>query len=265
MSFLLVTNDDGIDSPALVPLMQALEALTPVRAVVPDRERSWIGKAITRHDDVVVKRADREGCEIWTTTGFPADCAQIGAHALFDERPEMLISGINIGLNHGLAFLMSSGTVGAASEGWIAGLPAVAISTGNLGEHRLWADEAWHEDSRAFWEGAAAIALDIVRTLRARGMPAGADLLSVNFPDTATVDTPREVTRLARTTYDQLFQARTEMPGTYFHDFGGFRDLDGASGTDLDAARRGHVSITPVRFAHTAAIPDADRHALEQP
>jgi len=184
ITFLLVTNNDGIESPALVPLVRGLRALAPVRAVVPDRERSWIGKAITRHDDVVVKRADREGCELWTTTGYPADCAQLGMHTLFDERAEM---------------------------------------------------------------------------------PAGADVLSVNFPDTATLSTPREVTRLARTSYDQLFQARRETPGAYFHDFGGFRDLDGIDGTDLAAARRGHVSITPLRLAHTAVIPDADRRALEKP
>jgi 5'-nucleotidase len=151
MSFILVTNDDGVKSPALVPLMQALAALAPVRAVVPDRERSWIGKAITRWEDVRVERADREGCEIWTATGFPADCTQLGVHSLFDARPEMVVSGINVGFNHGLAFLLSSGTVGAATEGWLAELPAIAFSTGVLQDHALWAEEAWSDASGPFW------------------------------------------------------------------------------------------------------------------
>jgi len=124
MPFILVTNDDGYDSPSLVPLVRALSELAPVRAVVPASERSWIGKAISRFEDVTVERADREGCAIWRASGFPADCTQLGIHTLFDEKPELVVSGINVGFNHGLAFFCSSGTVGGAIEGWIAGIPA---------------------------------------------------------------------------------------------------------------------------------------------
>ena len=116
MSFILVTNDDGYSSPSLVPLIRALAKLGRVRAVVPDRERSWIAKAITRWEDVRVERADRDGCEIWRTSGCPADCTQLGVHTLFGEAPKLVVSGINLGFNHGLAFFMSSGTVGGATE-----------------------------------------------------------------------------------------------------------------------------------------------------
>lgn len=270
MSFVLVTNDDGVESPALVPLVRALSQLAPVRAVVPDRERSWVGKAITRFEEVRVEHTERDGVEIFTTTGTPADCAQLGIHSLFGERPEMVVSGINVGFNHGLAFLLSSGTVGAAAEGWIAGLPALAFSVGVVEGHRDWAPWAWSPQSGTLWARASAIALSVVRGVRSHGFPAGVDLLSVNFPDGADAHTPREVTRLARVGYDQLFRARDGAvpaagPRHFSHAFGGrFREIEGLDGTDLDAARRDRVSITPVRLAHTAALdPEARRH-LEQ-
>ncbi len=264
MSFILVTNDDGYDSPSLVPLIQALSKLAPVRAVVPDGERSWIGKAITRWQDVRVERADREGCEIWRTSGCPADCTQLGVHSLFDERPSLVVSGINLGFNHGLAFFLSSGTVGGAIEGWIAGLPAIAFSAGVMEGHAAWSTEARTPGARAGWDRASALCAEIAGTLHERGMPAGADLVSVNFPWGSGPDTPREVTRLGRVGYDRVFFERT--PGVFFHEFGGtLRRETGSSlrDSDLVAAKRGVVSVTPVRLAHTADIDEADRAALE--
>jgi 5'-nucleotidase len=262
MSFILVTNDDGYDSPSLVPLMQALSALAPVRAVVPERERSWIGKAISRFEDVRVTRADRDGCQIWKTTGFPADCTQLGIFTLFEEKPELVVSGINVGFNHGLAFFCSSGTVGGAIEGWIAGIPALAFSAGVIEGHATWSEEARTAEAQQDWVRAAALALDITRVAKQHGLPPGADLVSVNFPWGSGVETPREVTRLARVGYDRVFQQRSE--GVYFHEFGGIiRREPSLRDTDVVAARRGVVSITPVRLAHTAELSAEDRTAWE--
>jgi 5'-nucleotidase len=262
MAFILVTNDDGYDSPSLVPLLQALSALAKVRAVVPATERSWIGKAITRFEDVRVERADREGCEIWRASGFPADCTQLGMFTLFDERPELVVSGINLGFNHGLAFFCSSGTVGGAIEGWIAGIPALAFSAGVIEDHATWSAEARTPEAREGWVRAAALALDVTRIARKHGLPANADLVSVNFPWGSGVETPREVTRLARVGYDRVFQQRSE--GVYFHEFGGLvRREERLRDTDVVAAQRGVVSITPVRLAHTADVSVEDRAAWE--
>ncbi len=263
MSFILVTNDDGVDSPALLPLVRALGELAPVRVVVPDGERSWIGKAITRRGEVQVRRIEREGVAIHVTTGFPADCTQLGAHSLFEDRPEMVVSGINVGFNHTLAYLLSSGTVGGAAEGWIAGLPALAFSCGDVTNHRKWAEHAWSDDSRADWERAAALACDIVRDVREHGFPDGVDLLSVNFPHTAGPETPRRLTRLARVGYEELFKPRGD--GAWAHDYrGGFRPGVALEGTDLEAAEHGHVSITPVRLAHEADLDAPALRALER-
>jgi 5'-nucleotidase len=264
LSFILVTNDDGYSSPSLVPLVRALGVLGRVRAVVPDRERSWIAKAITRWEDVRVERADREGCEIWRTSGCPADCTQLGVHALFGERPAVVVSGINLGFNHGLAFFMSSGTVGGATEGWIAGLPAIALSAGVLEGHDAWAEHARGADAEIAWERGAALSARIVGVVLGRGMPRGADLLNVNFAFGAGPETPREITELGRVGYDRVFYERA--PGVYFHEFGGIvRRTEGSlRSADVVAAKRGVVSITPVQLAHSVALADDERKALEQ-
>jgi 5'-nucleotidase len=263
MSFILVTNDDGVDSPALPPLLRALGELAPVRAVVPSRERSWIGKAISRWEDIRVERVERDGLEIHSVDGFPADCTQLGVHSLFEERPEMVVSGINVGFNHGLAFFLSSGTVGAACEGWIAGLPAIAISTGVRRGHDAWAPKAWSEESGPLWERMSAIAADIVVDARRIGFPEDADLLNVNIPENADSSTPRVVTTLAKAGYDNLFRRQSE--GLYVHDFsGGFSRVRELDGTDLETDTRGLVSITPVRLAHSVPLPGTTRRALER-
>jgi 5'-nucleotidase len=263
VSFILLTNDDGVDSPALQALARALAEWWPVRVVVPSRERSWIGKAISRWEDIRVERALREGVEIHSVDGFPADCTQLGVHSLFEEKPDMVVSGINVGFNHGLAFFLSSGTVGAAAEGWIAGLPAIAFSAGVSRGHKTWAEKAWSQESGPLWVRMSAIATDIVADLRRVGFPEEADLLTVNIPEAAELGTPRVVTRLAKVGYDSLFRRQSE--GLYVHDFsGGFRRVRDLEGTDLEIDGRGLVSITPVRLAHSVPLSDRTRQALER-
>src|SRR6185295_873690 len=96
--------------------------------VVPHVERSWVGKSISRFDVIRVEKGERDGISLYTATGTPADCASLAIHTLFPERPDLVVSGITLGLNFGLAFLLSSGTVGAAIEASIAGVPALAFS-----------------------------------------------------------------------------------------------------------------------------------------
>jgi 5'-nucleotidase len=263
VSFILVTNDDGYSSPSLVPLIRALSPLGRVRAVVPDRERSWIAKAITRWEDVRVERSDRDGCEIWRTSGCQADCTQLGVHTLFGEAPKLVVSGINLGFNHGLAFFMSSGTVGGATEGWIAGLPAIALSAGVLEGHDGWAEHAREPAAANDWARGAELSAQICEVVLKRGMPRGADLLNVNFNFGAGPETRREITELGRVGYDRVFFERA--PGVYFHEFGGMVRRSEASlkRADVVAAKRGVVSITPVQLPHSVALADEDRSALE--
>jgi 5'-nucleotidase len=263
VSFILVTNDDGADSPALVPLARALAELAPVRVVAPEGERSWVGKAISRWDEIVTRRDEREGVEMTRVSGSPADCANLGVHSLFDTRPEMLVSGVNIGLNTGAAFFLSSGTVGAAMEGWIAGLPALAFSIGVTGDNRNWKADLDGEAWRIRWEHAAAISADIVGTVRALGFPSGVDLLNVNFDIEANITTPRVVTRMAHVGYERLFAHRGD--GRFAHEYSGeLLTTQSLDGTDVGVVGEGRVSITPVRLLDTASLDDEMRRALER-
>lgn len=265
MSYILVTNDDGVDSPALVPLARALAELAPVRVVVPLLERSWIGKAISRWDEIRVERVVRDGIEIRAVAGYPADCTNLGVHSLFDGPPELVVSGVNIGLNTGLGFFLSSGTIGAAMEGWIAGLPALAFSVGLQGRDREWKRSIAAPESRPIWERAAALARDITQAVRESGFPPQADLISVNFPVGAGPETPRALTELAAVGYRSLFRRKTN--GVYVHDYGGElrNEADAHPRTDVAALREGRVSITPIRLAHAAKLGPEFRRALEGP
>jgi 5'-nucleotidase len=260
MTWILITNDDGMDSPALPPLMGAIGRLASYEVVVPDRERSWIGKAITRHDPVTVQTVDRAGLEITATSGYPADCVQLGIHALFPEPPALVVSGINIGYNHGAGYIQSSGTVGAAIEALLGGVPAIALSAGS--HSRPWAQ--WRDwvrtpEATTMWERLAAIAADLVGRLLLGDAPGA--VVNVNLPDDATAETTRVITTVAEVGYEQLF--RHDEEGRYVHDFGGgLRWFSGLEGTDVEATARGQISISPVSPLAKGSLPVAVADAL---
>ena len=216
MGYVLLTNDDGVESPALAPLARALGEQAPVRIVVPDGERSWISKAISRWEEVSARELSVDGLDVTSIGGSPADCTNLAVHSLFDSPPDMVVSGVNIGLNAGLGYFLSSGTVGAAMEGWIAGLPALAFSVGVPDNDRRWKERIKNGDYGDLWPRAAALVADIVRTVRECGFPANVDLLNVNFPVDADVRTPRVITGLAGIGYQRLFRMRSD--GLFVHD-----------------------------------------------
>lgn len=262
MRTILLTNDDGIDSPALVPLARALGRLGRVRVVVPDSERSWIGKAISRFEVLQVATTTRQGCAMHAVSGTPADCVSLGIHTLFDAPPDIVVSGINLGLNYGGAFVLSSGTVGGAIEGWIAGLPAVAFSMaipndayGLTGAARV---EALGEQPLA----AAAVAVEVLETILAGGYPAHVDCFSVNMPADVGLRTPRRVARVSRSRYGPLFEPGPD--GGYVHRFRWLTDLDEDDQGDIEVLRRGAVGITPLRFDFDTDLSPDLRAALER-
>jgi 5'-nucleotidase len=262
MPIILITNDDGIDSPTLVPLARALQRLGTVRAVVPSSERSWIGKAISRFDVVRVDATERDGIPIHAVSGTPADCVSLGVHTLFADRPDLVVSGINLGLNFGLAFLLSSGTVGGALEGWIAGVPSIAVSMaipndayGLTGAQRT---TALGERPRA----AAAVTADIVETILREGFPAEVDAFSINMPADVAADTPRAVARVTRSRYGPLFVPDPE--NGYRHRFQSLFSLEDPDDGDIQVVARGAIAITPLRLDLHGALPPRLHAALER-
>lgn len=125
---ILLTNDDSHSSPLLAFIIERLESVGEVTIVVPKHEQSWKGKALSRFEKLHLEEAVVQGRKGFTVDGTPADCVNLGVHHLFDGMPSLIVSGINAGLNAGLGFILSSGTVGACIEGNIAGVPALAFS-----------------------------------------------------------------------------------------------------------------------------------------
>ena len=251
MSFILVTNDDGVDSLSLPALARALGQSGPVRVAAPAVERSWIGKAISRFDEVPVKEVDRDGIAMMSVSGYPADAVQLGVYRLFGEKASMVVSGVNIGANFGSAYMSGSGTVGAALEGSIARLPSFAFSAVNVGHFKEWAAFMRTAESVPDWERYAEVSALIVAEVMAFGFPAGVDILSVNMPAEVQVDTPRRVTHVAKSVYGPLFTE--QRPGIYKHDWVSDMEVaEGLWGSDIQAVTDGRISVTPIRIASAA-------------
>ncbi len=227
--------------------------------MAPDRERSWVGKAITRFEPLHVEVVTRNGVEMHAVTGFPADCVQLGVHTLFPEPPALVVSGINAGFNHGTAFLGGSGTVGAALEAGIAGISGLALSTGThqrpWGEWREWADTP---QSEPMWERLAGVAVDLAAAVLSAG---DGHVLSVNIPEDADLATPRRETTVAPVGYGQLFHPTGD--GHFEHRWGdGLRPHGPLAGSDLEAAGDGVISVTLLESVTAAALPAALGKAL---
>ncbi len=261
MPTILLTNDDGIDSPTLAPLAHMIQRFGPVRVVVPDTERSWIAKAITRFDLIRVEAAERGGLPMHAVAGTPADCVNLGVYNLYRERPALVVSGINLGLNFGSAFLLGSGTIGAALEAWIAGIPAIAFSMaipndayGLTGPRRIAA--LAHRPAAA-----AEVAADIVAQLLQVGFPESVDCFSVNMPADVTMDTPRVIARVTRSRYADLFTP--DAVDGYRHQFKGLTVLESLEDGDIQVVNRGAIAITPLHLDFFAPLPEAVHAALE--
>ncbi len=261
--WILVTNDDGVDSPALVPLLRQLATLAPVQAVVPASERSWASKVLTRFGQLETRLLPREEFGVWALDGYPADCANLGIYTLFPSRPALVVSGVNVGTNTGLAYFLSSGTVGAAIEGALAGLPALAFSVELQAEdYARWRQ---HRDGGAgeLWEHAAEVAGEIAAEVWQAGLPAGAALLNVNMPAGVTRQTPRRFAALTPSCYGSFF-ARGQAPDSFAYHLSGLRTDDPEGRGDIAALGRGEVALTPIRFTMDAPPQGADRRRFER-
>lgn len=272
MSWILLGNDDGVDSPALLPFADALERVLglPVRISVPAFERSWSGKAVTRHGQVRAEVVQRDGRDIVAVDGTPADAIQLGLYGLFAEEflaapPRAVVTGINLGYNSGTAFLASSGTVWAAAEAAFAGLPTVAVSTGPAldgTDFLTWRNEAKHDDAAATWTRLAAVSAATVRRVGSTDLLDHCDLVSVNLPWTADETSPRRVTDLTPLAYGPLFDPVDDWTWSFTTDLDiHVGDADGTG--DLAVLAEGGVSVTPVVLPRGARVPTGTREAVE--
>jgi 5'/3'-nucleotidase len=251
----LVTNDDGIHASGIQALRQALRDSTDLElhVVAPDTNRSAMARSITTRSPLWVEeiRFD-DGSSGYATEGTPVDCVRFAELGLIGERPELIVSGINQGSNLG-DDITYSGTVAAALEGIVLGIPAIAFSQQSAAEGK---EERW---GRPFdFTASAAFAAELVRRVAEDPLPADT-LLNVNFPPGPP--TGVEVTHLGKRLYDDEMKLVDEDPesGRHRYQIYGFEpSFEDEPGSDLSAVARGHVSVTPVHFDLT------DRPSLDR-
>lgn len=239
---ILVTNDDGYASFGLIALADALRELGDVTVVAPDQDNSGIGHSISIKHPVRVSEVRERAVPTYRCSGTPADCVVVGAFDLCGGMPSLVVSGINRGANIG-DDLNYSGTVAAAIESVIIGVPSIAISLA----------ASWPEHARDHhWDTAARVAVRVARDVLANGLPR-LTLLNVNVPNLPESELRGDRwVRQGRKSYKDRVERRTDpRGGTYYWLWGSFDAADIVTGTDLAAVRDEYVSITPLTIDRT--------------
>lgn len=239
---ILVANDDGYLAPGLAALVKACEGLGELDVVAPEQNASGTSNSLTLNRPLSVFTAANG---IRVVNGTPSDCVHIALTGLLDRRPDLVVSGINQGANMGDDTLYS-GTVAAAMEGYLFGIPAIAFSQVQKGWTHL--------------DAAARMARSVIEQVLAMPPSRSPFLLNVNIPNHAEAHTlPRVITRLGRRHASEAVIRQTSPRGETMYWIGPSGDArEGGEGTDFDATANGRVSITPLQIDLTdhAGLPD---------
>lgn len=249
MPTILIVNDDGVDSPMLRPMAEKLSALGTVRIAVPAEEQSWKGKAMTRFGVVRAEPRADFGVEAFAVSGTPSDCVNLAVHHLFSSKPDWIVSGINIGSNVGLGFILNSGTVGAAAEAMLQGIPSTAFSSYFKPEHF----GQWSREKRL----TAPEALEVVETTTTRMAAMMENILSVehadpevilniNYPGVVSAETPVRWVPMQNNRYGSIF--KPEGDG-FVHSAQVVLQAHSEAPTDRDVMLGGEISVTPLSLA----------------
>ena len=228
---ILVTNDDGVSSPGLRALAGAMRKLGTVCVVAPEREQGAVGHSITLHKPLRLSRMEKD---VYAVNGTPSDCVVLAVTQLLRTPPALVVSGINRGVNLG-DDVTYSGTVSAALEGTLLGVPSLAIS---------------QEGTQTFkFKTAAYYAWRIAKTVLERGLPEET-FLNVNVPDRLRASiTGVHLTSLSRRRFESPVVEKVDPRGRKYYWIAGTRvSWERHTHSDYEAVRQGKVSITPVHI-----------------
>ncbi len=239
---ILLTNDDGIYAPGLAAMARALQRLGEVYVVAPAREQSGVSHSITFLTPLQVKKVYVDNNHWgWTVDGTPADCVKLGISEIVPDRPDLVVSGINGGLNAGVNILYS-GTVAAAVEGALNGIASVAVSL--------------EYDENEPFHRAANIAAGVIDGILTHST--GTKLYNINIPLSALKKEPVEVRAVGMdvTPYWESFEKRVDPMDRSYYWLTGKPDRKNAkhpsrAATDLQALLDGFVTVTPLQYDMT--------------
>jgi 5'-nucleotidase len=243
---ILISNDDGIHAPGIKSLHRALTGMGELHVVAPDAERSATGHAITIFDPIRTMPVEKDGSPFGISVdGTPADCVKLAVSFLHKENPpNLVVSGINFGSNTGISVLYS-GTISAASEAVILGVPAIAFSLCTY--------------SDPHWETAEAVVADVVNKVMRTPLPVGT-LLNVNIPNVPLSKLKgMKAARMGRSRFIEQFSEHRDPRGNLYYWLDGELDLlDDAADTDVRTVESGYVALTPIHIDLTA------HHCMQQ-
>ncbi|MBI5404041.1 MAG: 5'/3'-nucleotidase SurE [Ignavibacteriae bacterium] len=229
---ILVSNDDGVHSPGIHILADALRSMGDVYIIAPDRERSAASHALTLHKPL---RLENFGGNIYGVNGTPTDCVNLGVNGLLQRKPDLVVSGINRGGNLG-DDVTYSGTVSAAFEGTLLGIPSFAISQVAENDYKF--------------ETAARFALQLAMMIKEQSLPPGV-LLNVNVPNLDVNGVKGvKITRQGKRIYDKnAVVEKVDPRGKKYYWIGGSRlSWEETEDSDFAAIEQDMISITPLRL-----------------
>jgi len=237
---ILISNDDGITAPGIRALVAAMKPLGEVIIVAPDSPQSGMGHAVTISKPLRLEKTDIYGeLMAYQCSGTPADCVKLAVDKVLHRKPDLLVSGINHGSNSSINVLYS-GTMSAAMEGAIEGIPSVGFSLCNYGYD-------------ADFNLSTQVAQNIAKNIIQNGLPTGT-LLNVNIPNVGSdAFKGLKVCRQANAKWQEEFDERRDPNGRrYFWLTGKFINMDKGEDTDEWALANGFASVVPVHFDLTA-------------
>lgn len=244
---ILVTNDDGISAPGIRALIAVMSEIGDVVVVAPDKPQSAMGHAITINSTLYLNKISSENAKIkeYNCSGTPVDCVKLAVNEILNRKPDLCVSGINHGSNSSINVIYS-GTMSAAVEAGIEGIPAIGFSL---------LDYDWNADFNPVKTYVKKIVLEVLE----KGMPEGV-IFNVNMPKLSEVNIKGiKICRQAKATWVEKFDKRKTPQGKdYYWLTGEFVNQDKGEDTDEWALANGYISIVPVQFDMTA------HHTIQQ-
>lgn len=238
---ILITNDDGISAPGLRALISVMKELGEVAVVAPDSPQSATGHAITINNTLTINKVDIDpDIETeYSCSGTPVDCVKFAVSEILHRKPDLCVSGVNHGSNSSINVIYS-GTMSAAVEAGIEGIPAIGFSL---------LDYNWNADFEQIKSAIRKITIEVLEN----GLPEGV-ILNVNFPKLKENEIKGiKICRQAKAMWQERFDKRQSPMGKdYYWLTGKFVNLDNGEDTDEWALENGYISVVPVQFDLTA-------------
>lgn len=256
MEKVLLVNDDGYESAGIRALQRQLNLDYDVVAVAPVNQQSWKGKSISGHAPVTISKVSHFNYEGYAVSGSPADCTQIGMFEFFGQgKPDIVVFGLNDGANIGHAHISSSGTVGAALEASLQGVPAFASSVWGLKSAHQDLDFESEEAEKIF-STAAHITHKIIKQVMAVGFPNNTQVICINIPFNASEDAEIVITKPHSKSYGKLFEQ--SLDGNYMNVGNTELTVSDETFSDLYALSQGKVSVIPLSIQLTSDVARTD-------